>query len=62
MNARITDAAALAALRPLEVVAYLRSNGWTKSREKAGDWSTWLLADQDGEEFEVAVPLNHQFR
>jgi len=62
MNARITDAIALSALRSLEVVSYLRSNGWTKSREKAGNWSTWLHADQEGEEFEITVPLNHQFR
>jgi len=62
MNARITDATALSALRPLEVVSYLRSNGWRKSREKAGNWSTWLRADQEGEEFEITVPLNHQFR
>jgi hypothetical protein len=62
MNARITDATALAALRPLEVVSYLRSKGWTKSREKASEWSTWVCADHEGEEFEVTVPLNHQFR
>jgi len=62
MKARITDAMALSALRPLEVVSYLRSNGWTKSREKPGDWSRWLRADQEGEEFEITVPLNHQFR
>ena len=62
MNAKITDAAALSALRPLEVVAYLRSIGWTKSREKAGYWSTWLRTNKEGEEFEVTVPLNPQFR
>jgi hypothetical protein len=62
MNARITDAATLSALRPLEVVAYLRSNGWTMSREKAGSWSMWLRANEEGDEFEVTVPLNHQFR
>jgi hypothetical protein len=62
MNARITDAEALSALRPLEVVAYLRSTGWAMSREKAGHWSTWLHSDADGDEFEVTVPLNHQFR
>ena len=62
MNARITDATALTTLRPLEVVSYLRSNGWTKSREKAGEWSTWVCADHEGEEFEITVPLKHQFR
>jgi hypothetical protein len=62
MNARITDAVALSALRSLEVVSNLRSNGWTNSGEKAGNWSTWLHADQEGEKFEITVPLNHQFR
>src|SRR5438552_12187966 len=62
MNVRITDAVALSALRPLEVVSYLRSNGWTKAGEKPGNWSRWVHADQDGEEFEVTVPLNHHFR
>ena len=62
MNVRITDAVALSALRPLEVVSYLRSNGWRKAGEQPGNWSRWLLADQEGEEFEVTVPLNHQFR
>ncbi len=42
MNAKITDAEALSALRPLEVVSYLRSNGWTKAEEKPGNWSRWL--------------------
>ncbi len=62
MNVKITDAAALSALRPLEVVSYLRSNGWRKAGEKPGNWSRWLRTDEDGEEFEVTVPLNPEFR
>ena len=62
MNVKIIDAGALSALRPLEVVSYLRSSGWTKAGEKPGNWSRWVRADQEGEEFEVTVPLNHQFR
>jgi hypothetical protein len=62
MNVKITDAAALSALRPLEVVSYLRSNGWTKAGEKPANWSRWLRTDDDGEEFEVTVPLNSEFR
>ena len=59
MNVKITDAAALSALRSLEVVSYLRSNGWKKDGEQPGNWSRWLRADRDGDEFEVTVPLNH---
>jgi hypothetical protein len=62
MNVKITDAAALSALRPLEVVSYLRSDGWRKDGEQPGGWSRWLRTDRDGEEFEVTVPLNAQFR
>jgi len=62
MNVTITDAAALSALRPLEVVSYLRSNAWKKAGEQPGNWSRWLHADREGDEFEVTVPLNHQFR
>src|SRR5262245_38419981 len=62
MNVRIVDASALSALRPLEVVSYLRSNRWRKDGEKSGNWSTWVRADQDGDEFEVAFPLNHRYR
>ncbi len=62
MNVKIIDAGALSALRPLEVVSYLRSSGWTKAGEKPGNWSRWVRADREGEEFEVTVPLNHQFR
>jgi hypothetical protein len=62
MNVKITDATALSVLRPLEVVSYLRSNGWRKGGEQPGNWSRWLRADRDGDEFEVTVPLNHQFR
>ena len=62
MNVKVTDAAALCALKPLEVVSYLRSNGWRKDGEQQGNRSRWLRADRDGEEFEITVPLNHQFR
>ncbi len=62
MNVKIIDVGPLSALRPLEVVSYLRSSGWTKAAEKPGNWSRWVRADYEGEEFEVTVPLNHQFR
>src|SRR5262245_20334503 len=62
MNARITDPIVLSALRPPEVISYLRSSGWHKAGEQPGQWSRWLRGDQDGDEFEIAVPLNHQFR
>ncbi len=62
MRANITDNIALSTLRPLEVVSYLRSTLWRKAQELAGQWSSWVRPDETGEEFEVTVPLNHQFR
>jgi len=62
MNANITDAVALSALRPLEAISYLRSRGWMLADERPGVWSRWYGVDQEGEKFEATVPLNQQFR
>jgi hypothetical protein len=62
MRAAIRDATALSALRPLEIMAYLRSSGWKNVAEQPNHSSTWLYKDAAGEEFEIAVPLNHTFR
>ncbi len=62
MKVTIRDAIALSALRPLEVAAYLRSSGWTMVAEQPNHSSTWLYRDPDGEEVEIALPLNHAFR
>jgi hypothetical protein len=61
MRASIRDVSTLAALRPLEVVAYLRASGWNKVAEKADQASTWLKT-KDKEEYEVVAPLTDAFR
>lgn len=62
MKASIYDAATLSALRPLEVVAYLRATGWNKKSESHGKWSLWYLKDADGNDFELGVPLSPVLR
>ena len=61
MRATIRDSATLSALKPLEVVAYLRSSGWRKASEEPSRWATWVRS-LDGEEYEVAVPLTTEYR
>jgi hypothetical protein len=53
-----SDRSALEALRPLELAAYLRSHGWREVRVVPGKGSVWSTG-QDGNAFEVLLPLNH---
>ena len=62
MKATIRDVGALSALKPLEVVSYLRSTGWSAGREVSSRWSQWTLEFDETETFEIAVPLTHSFR
>jgi hypothetical protein len=62
VKASIHDAATLSALKPLEVVAYLRATGWNKKAESRGKWSLWYLIDSDGNNFELGVPFSHELR
>ena len=39
MKAVLRDKAALQGLRPLEVVAYLRSGGWHEAKHEAGSYT-----------------------
>src|SRR3990172_2873870 len=54
MKASVRDKQVLAAIRPLELVAYLRATGWSQARVTEGRWGTWVR----GGDFEIAVPLN----
>lgn len=56
MKATIQDRSVLAGLRPLELVAYLRSTGWTQAALVQNRWATWVKGDA----FEVALPLNRE--
>lgn len=62
MIVTIRDSAALSALRPLEVVSYLRSTGWSKKHELARQWTEWVLDAPDGDSYEVVVPLSPTYR
>ena len=57
MKVDVRDAAALNALKPLEMAAYLRSKGWRKEADLDGKGSLWLQALPDGVEFDVTLPL-----
>lgn len=47
-------------LRPLEVVAYLRSRGWQETKSFPGRGSAWGLRLPSGEQAEVLVPVSHE--
>lgn len=53
---------ALASLQPLEVMAYLRANGWAELRSEPGRVSYWEKPSGEELPFEVAVPLRRDFR
>jgi hypothetical protein len=58
MKATIHDAAALRTLGPLDVAAYLRSNGW-RQVDRIGDRGVvWTLGPGGRDEFEILVPLS----
>ncbi len=48
MRATVQDAQALKAIRPLEMVAYLRASGWREERQIADKASIWVLGDSAG--------------
>lgn len=57
MRADIRDADAVAALRPLEVAAYLRATGWSHG-ENQGTFSVWTRDNG----LEVIVPMSRDLR
>ena len=58
MRATIRDTETLRAISPLEVATYLRTRGWHEARSLPGKGSFWKLKDAEGEELEVALPLD----
>ncbi|MBF0463655.1 MAG: hypothetical protein HQK88_01270 [Nitrospirae bacterium] len=57
MKTSFYDKQTLLALKPLEIIAYLRSKGWQQSKINTGKWTTWV---KDGD-FEAILPLNREF-
>jgi len=59
MKVMIRDRDALLSIRPLDVVAYLRTHGWIEARDSPIK-GIWLLR-RDRKEFEILTPLDHRF-
>lgn len=62
MKVSIIDRAALAALRPLDLAAYLRANGWAEVQTPGNDVKTWKRADAGGNVLHVEQPLHSDWR
>jgi hypothetical protein len=58
MRAIIRDEGAIGALRPLNVVGYLRSHGWQKYSEVSGKFSVWNHPSYP--DAEIVVPLRRE--
>jgi len=56
VKASVRDSQALEALRPLEIVSYLRSTGWVQQSIHPERYSVWTHANGNGS-YEVVVPL-----
>jgi hypothetical protein len=62
MTATNTDAAAIEAISPVDLSAYLRANGWRSGEELAGGLAKAWLKTIDGGEIDVIVPLDRSLR
>jgi hypothetical protein len=61
MKAAVRDTATLRGLKPLEVAAYLRANGWRREADLYGKGGLWLVRGPDGSEFDVTLPVRSDF-
>jgi hypothetical protein len=61
MKALVRDTGTLQSLRPLELVQYLKANGWQQNRQISEKASYWLSRGADGEELEIQLPLRMDF-
>src|SRR5215470_5109861 len=61
MKALVRDTETLQSLRPLELVQYLRANGWRQGRQIPDKASHWLSKGDSGEEIEILLPLRMDF-
>lgn len=63
MKTTIRDVAVLRSVAPLDVVAYLRTSGWTLQETVPGRYTLWERAAGDaGETFEALVPASAELR
>lgn len=61
MRVEIRDQAILGAVSPLELVAYLRTAGWTEVTREAGRFGIWSLRHDD-DSSEILLPLDRTLR
>jgi hypothetical protein len=58
MKAIVKDTAAIAALKPMNIIGYLRGRGWHKFSEQQGRFSVWSHPNYP--DAEVVVPLKRE--
>jgi len=61
MKALVRDTETLQSLRPLELVQYLRANGWRQGRQIPDKASYWYSKEDSGEELEILLPMRTDF-
>jgi hypothetical protein len=61
MKTSVRDTEALQSLRPLEMVQYLRANGWRQARQIHDKASCWTGKGYTGEELEILLPMRSDF-
>ena len=61
MKARVVDPLVLRALKPLDLVAYLRVNGWHKATDIDNRASVWAKAQVQNDEPDITLPLKDTF-
>ena len=61
MKARIHDLDSVSAISTLQMAAYLRSRGWVEENDSSVS-STWVYLDENGDSFEVVLPLDRGMR
>jgi hypothetical protein len=62
MKATIRDIDVLKSINPLEVASYLEIQGWNKQRQINDIASIWTLELAEGDNVEILLPLNPEFR
>jgi len=60
MRVSIQDETTLKSLKPLEMAAYLRANGWLPKADYHGNGSLWFFQGDSGTEFDVTVPARRE--
>jgi hypothetical protein len=62
MSRSAFDISLLEAVKPQEVKSYLESHGWIQQEQIGNKASIWIQPCEDGDEFEVLVPLLKELR